>query len=410
MLNNDKTLKEAINHGILTVSEVDDMLKMTRKKLVEQNHPYVINTRSNGRVITTVREDGKLKQITAVSMEDMIDKLYLFYFENKKKLTLNDLFPEWKAVRLKDKSLNIKTVRRDNEHWNKYYIDHSIIHVPLSKITTKILNDYFNATITKFNLSNREYNNMKSIMIALMRIAIDKEIIVENPMNGIYIKSKFRAVRKKSDGSKLYLNNEYDTLDTHLEDESTIEALCIQLLFQLGVRIGEGVALKFSDIEYGEIAIQRMEEKVVVFDGEKFISAGVRKVEHLKKENDSEYRFIPLTDGANEIIRKARELNPDAEFIFERDGERLTARAVTYWLSKYCRDSGVTYKSPHCTRRTTASRLSNAGMPLDKIRDILGQVDEKTTLGYIYNPNTEQENLNIMNKALKKSGRKSQKK
>jgi hypothetical protein len=42
-------------------------------------------------------------------------------------------------------------------------------------------------------------------------------------------------------------------------------------------------------------------------------------------------------------------------------------------------------------------------MPLDKIRDILGQVDEKTTLSYIYNPNTEQENWNIMNEALKKS-------
>ena len=96
-------------------------------------------------------------------------------------------------------------------------------------------------------------------------------------------------------------------------------------------------------------------------------------------------------------------LNPDGEFIFERNGERITARAVTYWLSKYCRDAGTTYKSPHCTRRTTASRLSTKGMPLDKIRDMLGQVDEKTTLGYIYNPNTEQENLNIMNEALKRA-------
>lgn len=83
-----------------------------------------------------------------------------------------------------------------------------------------------------------------------------------------------------------------------------------------------------------------------------------------------------------------------------------TARAVTYWLSKYCRDAGVTYKSPHCTRRTTASRLSNAGLPLDMIRDILGQVDEKTTLTYIFNQNTEQENLDIMNKAMNKGNKK----
>lgn len=101
--------------------------------------------------------------------------------------------------------------------------------------------------------------------------------------------------------------------------------------------------------------------------------------------------------------------NPDGEFIFEKNRERLTARAVTYWLSKYCRDAGITYKSPHCIRRTTASRLSKAGMPLDKIRDMLGQVDEKTTLSYIYNPNTEQENLDIMNNALNSSHKKNKK-
>ncbi len=183
--------------------------------------------------------------------------------------------------------------------------------------------------------------------------------------------------------------------------------MSMALTVVLGVRIGEGVVLKFSDIEYGKIAIQRMEEKVLVFDGEKFKGAGVQIVEHLRKENDSEYRFISVTDVAKEIIRRARVLNPNGELIFERNGERLTARTVTYWLSKYCRDAGITYKSPHCTRRTTASRLCTEGMPLDKIRDILGQVDESTTLSYIYNPNTEKENLDIMNKALKNNNKKS---
>jgi hypothetical protein len=48
--------------------------------------------------------------------------------------------------------------------------------------------------------------------------------------------------------------------------------------------IGEGVALKFSDIEYGKIAIKRMEDKVHVFDGERFKSADVQIVEHLKRK------------------------------------------------------------------------------------------------------------------------------
>ena len=395
-------MQEAINRGILSLSEVDEMLMMTRKRLIEETHPYAINCRKNGRFITTIREDGKLKQISASSEKDIVDKLYAFYFENKKNLTLNDLFPEWKEERLANQNVNVKTVRRDCQHWEKYYKNNPIIHVPICKLTTKQISDFFNAAITEFALSNKEYNNMKTIMIALIRNAIDKEIIVENPMNGICIKSKFRAIRKQNNGTKVYLNDEYDKLDDHLEGVNTIEALCIQMMFQLGVRIGEVVALKFSDIDYGKIAIQRMEENVVLADGDTFKSAGTKIVEHLKKENESEYRFIPLTDKALEIIEKAKELNPNDEFIFVRDGERLTKRIVTYWLSKYCKEAGITYKSPHCTRRTTASRLHTAGMPLDMIRDILGQVDEKTTLGYIYNPNTEEENREIMNNALTK--------
>lgn len=67
---------------------------------------------------------------------------------------------------------------------------------------------------------------------------------------------------------------------------------------------GEGVELKFSDIVYEKIAIQRMKEKVLVSDRENYKSARVQIVEHLKKENGSEYRFIPLADVANVIINK----------------------------------------------------------------------------------------------------------
>ena len=35
-------------------------------------------------------------------------------------------------------------------------------------------------------------------------------------------------------------------------------------------------------------------------------------------------------------------------------------------------EADVTYKSPHSIRRTTASLLHTAGMPLDMVRDILG--------------------------------------
>ena len=93
-------MQEAINRGIFPLSEVDEMLMMIRKRSIEETHPYVINCRKNVRFISTIRDDGKLKQILTSSEQHAVDKLYAFYFENKKTLTLNDLFPEWIEERL----------------------------------------------------------------------------------------------------------------------------------------------------------------------------------------------------------------------------------------------------------------------------------------------------------------------
>ena len=51
-------------------------------------------------------------------------------------------------------------------------------------------------------------------------------------------------------------------------------------------------------------------------------------------------------------------------------------------------------------RKTYASNLNAAGMPIDYIRESLGHSNLSTTYGYIYNPLTEEETYDILKKAL----------
>lgn len=83
-----------------------------------------------------------------------------------------------------------------------------------------------------------------------------------------------------------------------------------------------------------------------------------------------------------------------------RDGERLTSRQVAYVLQKYAERQGVATKSTHKMRKTFASNLSQKGIPLDSIRELLGHNNLNTTLGYIYNPLTEAETFNLIVNAL----------
>jgi len=129
-----------------------------------------------------------------------------------------------------------------------------------------------------------------------------------------------------------------------------------------------------------EVYIHRSEivdlEKV---DG-KYIRKGYKIVEYVKHDISSSYRTIQLTDKAQKILEEVKKLSPNSEYLFMREnGKRMTSRSVNYWLAKYCRDAGISFKSSHCIRRTFASRLFAKGMPLAEISIYLGHVGVETT-------------------------------
>ena len=93
-------------------------------------------------------------------------------------------------------------------------------------------------------------------------------------------------------------------------------------------------------------------------------------------------------------------ISHESDYIFVRNGQRITARQIAYVLEKYAERQGVPTKSTHKMRKTYASRLNANGVPLDAIREQLGHSSLSTTLGYIYNPLTEKETYKLIAKAL----------
>lgn len=398
-------LQEAYECGILDETEVAIKINMTKETFVKQRHIYSISNRKDGRYITTVkREDEDRQQISAPSYKEMIDKLYDYYNDRKTDYTISDLYEMWIKKREKqalDGMIDLKTVKRDEQHWRKYYVGSKLVAIPVKKITTRMLNDFLNDSITTFKFSRKEFNNMKTILNAVFQIAMDQEILSVNPLINTHTDVKFRSIQKKKDGSKLYLEQEMEILEDYLYQQGTMEAYTILMDFQIGTRVGELVVLNKEDMLDNEAYIHKMEivdeERV---DG-KYIRKGYKIVEYVKHDISSGYRTIPLTEKAQKILEEAKKLSSDCEYLFtQADGERMTSRSFNYWLEKYCRDAGVPFKSSHCIRRTFASRLFAAGMPLAEISVYMGHEDIETTKGYIYNYHEIEQNRSYMNKAL----------
>lgn len=405
MLDALSILQEAYECGILDATEVAIKINMTKENYVKERHPYSISSRKDGRFITTVRkEDEERQQIAAQSYEELISKLYDYYTDRKSDYTISDLYEMWVEKRGRQSvegTIDIKTVKRDEQHWRKYYADNKLVMLPIKKIATKMLNDFLNDSITTFKFSRKEFNNMKTILNAVFQIALDKEILSVNPLLNVHTDVKFRSIQKKKDGSRLYLEKEMDILEDFLYQQENMEAYTILMDFQIGTRIGELVVLQKEDTLDDEVYIHKME----IVDEERvdgvYIRKGYKVVEYVKHDISSGYRTVPLTKKAKRILEEVKKLSPDSEYLFtQSNGERMTSRSFNYWLEKYCRDAGITFKSSHCIRRTFASRLYAEGMPLEEISVYLGHEDTDTTKGYIYNYNEIEKNRAYMDKAL----------
>lgn len=405
MLDALSILQEAYECGILDSTEVAIKINMTKECFVKERHPYSICARKDGRYITTVRkENEERQQIAAPSYKELISKLYDYYNDRKADYTISDLYEMWIAKRGEQSvegTIDIKTVKRDEQHWRKYYARNKLVKIPVRKITIKLLNEFLNDSITTFKFSRKEFNNMKTILNAVFQIAMDKDILSVNPLLNTHTEVKFRSIQKKKDGSKLYLENEMETFEKFLYEQKTIEAYAILMDYQIGTRVGELVALTKNDVTDNEVYIHKME----IVDEERIDGVYVRKgykiVEYVKHDISSGYRTIPMTEKAQKILKEVEKLSPNSEYLLtQSSGERMTSRSFNYWLEKYCRDAGVTFKSSHCIRRTFASRLFAAGMPLSEISVYLGHQDIETTKGYIYNYHEIEQNRSYMNRAL----------
>lgn len=177
-------------------------------------------------------------------------------------------------------------------------------------------------------------------------------------------------------------------LDRFYAETEDNSFLAVKLNFFLGLRVGELVALKWEDVS-DDNHLHVVREEVRNQETNQ-----IDIVEHTKTNRD---RFVVLVPKAKEILAK---IERQGDYIFTRNGERITSIRIATILRKYARYNGVTIKSSHKIRKTFASNLNASGVPLDCIRELLGHSNLTTTLGYIYNPLTEKETYDLITKAL----------
>lgn len=376
---------------------LSELIMATKKAQVTKAHPYKITPPASdkGRWQTYYKgDDGKRKILRAQTEKEIIEKLFSIYClqSNIDNLIFHDLYLEW--LEYKKEMVNSQnTIKRHEQHYKKYFETSKLHKKKIHQIDELFLETECNRIVKEYNLSHKEWQNIKTILNGAFEYAVRKKYLSENPMTKIKIHVKFKQVIKKTGATQTYNTEELKNLNLYLDQRYTetndSAFMAIRLNFLLGLRVGELVSLKWDDLTDDRTHLHIVREET-----RNQCTNTYQVVEHTKTNQD---RFVVLVPKALEVLSK---IDRQGEYIFMRDGERITSRQIAYVLEKYAERQGTGTKSTHKMRKTFASNLSASGVPVDCIRELLGHNNLSTTLGYIYNPLTESETYKLISKAL----------
>lgn len=397
---------------IVNIKGIDDALNDIRdmdKKYYLEQHPYEIYYSEHDKRYRTYlppKKDGeKRKPITAVSKENLENKIVAYYKQTEENPSVLDTFEKIYPLFLdyKGKETSLANAHKLNWVWETYYKNESIVKCKFSEITVIMLKSWFLDKIAEHNLTSRKYKEMKSLINMLYDFAIESNLTDRNISRVIHNISykKYAIAQKKAPTEQVYINDEEENIIkvalSQYEKTGNTAYLGVCLNFTLALRVGEVVALKTSDFSEILVHIQRTEIKHYdKLDNGEIVRNGYEVVPHGKTPNADRELF--LTRNAKEfmsmIVRANEERNFHSEYLLlDKDGERMHNDAINNVLRRLNRMIKTTQKGNHSIRKTCISNMGESGaLSNEEIRTFAGHKDFSTTEKFYMHATTSFEN------------------
>ena len=259
----------------------------------------------------------------------------------------------------------IKAYGRDLRLFGEWFAQTNGRTLSPESITPIDVRQYRAYLLTVKNHKPATVNRKLASLSAFCEWAREAELIPANPTQGISLVEEVRPAPKWLDKKQ-----QYALLRAVQEKGKKRDIALITLMINTGLRVSE-----VSNLQVSDVVITPRKGSVTVRGGK-----------------GEKFRSVPLNVDARTAIQAYLEEwpaeNGDRLFLGQRGGQ-LQPSGIYYLIKRYAHDARLEDVTPHTLRHTFGKNLVDAGVPLDRVAQLLGHESVDTTR--IYTTPSEQD-------------------
>lgn len=218
-------------------------------------------------------------------------------------------------------------------------------------------------------LSGSTLNLTLGVLQSALSYAVVMEYAEQNPCEEI------KRLPEGTRRTEAFTREEQKSLERCLCESDDERLFGIRLCLYTGLRIGELLALEWTDVE---LATGILRVRKTVYRERDAVGCWQLFVDSPKTQTS--VRDIPLPTSIADALRERYDRGHGSFLIENKKGERMSTRSYQFLFEKLTRTAGVRKLNFHALRHTFATRALECGMDVKTLAEIMGHKNASVTL------------------------------
>ncbi len=286
-------------------------------------------------------------------------------------MTLKEMLNFWLELRKKS-GVKYRTYAK-YESLSRNHISPSLGRMPVNKLTPLLLQQYVWDLVAK--TSNNTARSVVGVLKNCFAAAVKYNVIEHNVASALELPAKTQsqnATEKTTE--KCFTTQERNEIEQCLLQSGDIRHLGILLCFYTGLRIGELLALQWTDINF---ETHRLSVTKTCRDD---WSTGKRVKLLEPPKTKSSIRTVPIPDILMYPLYQLSQVSKSEFIVCGKNGKDISVRAYQKCFSELLKKLGIQHHKFHAIRHTYATYALQQGMEVKSVAAVLGHKNPMVTL------------------------------